>query len=98
MAYRLVLAAAFVWLAASGAQRPPLREFPADFARALAMCPAGQETYDLRAAFAAAAEAIAGVRLQRGTLNEDVARMSAIAGPLRTIRTRDLDLPILRSS
>jgi fermentation-respiration switch protein FrsA (DUF1100 family) len=57
-----------------------LREYPAEFAGALAMCPAGQETNDLRAAFAAAAEAITGVRLQRGTLNEDIARMSAIVG------------------
>jgi fermentation-respiration switch protein FrsA (DUF1100 family) len=57
-----------------------LREFPDEFAGALAMCPAGQETNDLRAAIAAAAEAITGVRLRSDTLDEDIARMSAIVG------------------
>lgn len=57
-----------------------LREFPRRFAGGLAMCPAGQETNDLRAAIASAAEAVTGITLSSGNVDDALPRMSAIVG------------------
>lgn len=57
-----------------------LREFPSAFAGGLAMCPVGPETWDLRAAIAAAAELFTGIRPTPSTLTKDMARMGEMLG------------------
>jgi pimeloyl-ACP methyl ester carboxylesterase len=57
-----------------------MQEFPTSFAGGLAMCPAGSELFDFFGAVSAAAEVVASVQFHPESLQQDVAKMTAVFG------------------